>query len=137
MLRSIIALIGGFALMTFAAIVLTICAALLMGVTVSSTTPMYFQALVACATLAAAFGGYATAALAPDRHVGHSTILAVMVFIAQASNAMNPPPNQPRWYLITVLVVAPLAVFAGGRIRDRQRLRRAGTPPPSPAEEQA
>jgi len=125
MLRSIVALIGGFALMAFTVLILTILAALVMGVTAATVTVAYFQVLVACAIGAAAFGGYATAALAPDRHVGHSTILAVMVLIAQASSALNPPPNQPRWYLLTLLVAAPLAAFAGGRIRERQRLRRA------------
>ena len=125
MLRSIIALIGGFALMAFTLLIATICAALAMGVTAATVTTAYFQVLVGCAILAAAFGGYSTAALAPDRHVGHSTILAVMVLIAQASTALNPPPNQPRWYLLTLLVAAPLAAFAGGRIRERQRFSRA------------
>lgn len=125
MLRSIIALIGGFALMAFTLLIATICVALAMGVTADSVTTSYFQVLVACATLAAVFGGYATASLAPERHSAHVAILATMVLIAQASTALNPPANQPRWYLMTLVVVAPLGTLAGGWLRDWQRRRRA------------
>jgi hypothetical protein len=124
-LRSIVALIGGFALMAFALLIATIAVALAMGVTADSVTTSYFQVLVACAALAAAFGGYATASLAPARHAAHAAILATMVLIAQASTALNPPANQPRWYLMTLVVVAPLGALAGGLLRQRQRRRRA------------
>ena len=75
--------------------------------------------------LAAAFGGYATASLAPGQHSAHAAILATMVLIAQASTVLNPPAHQPRWYLMTLVVVAPLGALAGGLLRQWQRRRRA------------
>lgn len=123
MLKSVIALIAGFAIMTFTILVATIVAASVLPFTQGAPTTQFLALNVFYSAAAAAFGGYATASLAPERPSAHVLILAVMVLIMGASSFLAPQPGQERWNLAAVLVLSPICVFLGGRVREAQRRR--------------
>ena len=127
-LRSVIALVGGFAIMTFTLLVATVVAAAVMRTSPGVETTPFFETILASAVLAAAFGGYSTASLAAQHHAAHTVILATMVLIMGASTALNPPAGQPQWLVLGELVLTPLAVLGGGQLRALQRRRHAAGP---------
>jgi hypothetical protein len=127
MIRSVIAVVGGFAIMAFTMLVLTIVAAVALGAEAGTEPLSYFVAVLGAAMIGAAVGGYATASLAPARHAAHVTALVVTVVCMQATAALDSPANQPKWVNLAQLVLAPLAAWAAGRVRIARR-----TPPRSP-----
>lgn len=131
MLRSAIALVAGFAILTFALLGATIVVALVLGVEPGAPTTAFLATVLACGGLAAAFGGYSTAALAPSRHAAHVLGLAAMIVLTDTSSLLHPRPGQPIWYLVTTLVVQPLLAVAGGRLRTHGRPAAAGYRQPS------
>ena len=127
MLRSVIALIAGFAIMTFTILIATIIAALMLDISPGAPTTQFLALNVFYSAAAAAFGGYATASLAPERPSAHVLILAVMVLIMGVSSLLAPQPGQERWNLVAVLVLGPVCAFIGGRIRGMQLRRTQGS----------
>jgi hypothetical protein len=125
-IRSIIALIGGFAIMTFSVMVLTILAAWVFGVMRGEPTPPYLAASIVLSAISAAAGGYSTAALAPGRALAHAAGLAVMVLVLGVYSALNPQPGQPLWYLAALAAIGPVFALAGGALATRRR-RGVGT----------
>jgi hypothetical protein len=121
MIRSVIAVVGGFAIMAFVMLVLTIVAAVALGAEAGKEPHAYFVAVVGAAMIGAAVGGYATASLAPGRHAAHVTALVVTVVCMQASAAFDAPANQPKWVNLAQIVLAPLAAWAAGRVRIARR----------------
>lgn len=129
MLKSVVALIAGFAIMTFTILIATIVAVSAFPAAAGARTMEFLAVSIFSAVASAAFGGYATASLAPDRTSAHVLILAVMVLISAASGLIAPQPGQETWYLIALLVVEPIGVVGGGRIRTAMRSRESrGTP---------
>ena len=123
MLKSVIALIAGFAIMTFTILIATIVAVSALTITPSAPTTQFLALNVFYSAAAATFGGYATASLAPERPSAHVLILAMMVLIMGVSGFLAPQPGQQRWNLVAVLVLSPIGVFLGGRLREAQRRR--------------
>lgn len=117
-LKTIVALIAGFAIMTFTILVATIVVALAMGVQ-RGTLPTPFLAVMVCVTaLASGFGGYASASLAPSRPTVHAAILATMVFVQHVYTILFPLEGQQAWYLWALAISGPIFAVAGGRIRE-------------------
>jgi hypothetical protein len=130
-LRSIMALIGGFAIMAFLTIVLMVVAAWSLHLSVGARTESWFVANVVVSGLAALAGGYSAAALAPNRPRTHAIALAIMILAMSLSQFIQPPqsplpltqlslPAQPRWYAGALTLISPLAAVLGGMLR-RQR----------------
>jgi hypothetical protein len=66
--------------------------------------------------LSAALGGYATARLAQANPLIHTLALALIVLLLSAMTAMQSRGKQPVWYLLLMVGIAPIGVFAGGAI---------------------
>ena len=121
MVRSIIALVGGFAIMAFLVFVLTIAVAAAFGVTDGAPTTPYIVANLMLSAGSALAGGYATAALAPSRAFAHSIGLSVMVLAMALSTLGHPAAGQPSWYPAAIAAIGPLFALAGGGVRLWQR----------------
>lgn len=121
MLKSVIALVAGFAIMTFGQLVATVVLALALGVQPGTPSPAFLPGSLALGALAAAFGGFATAALAPRRHGAHVLVLMAMILVMGLSNLLTPPPGQPNWYLVAALAAQPAFAGVGGLLRLRRR----------------
>ncbi len=130
MLKTVIALIAGFAIMTFTIVVAAVVTAMLMEPNRFAPTPAFLAIGVAYSSLAAAFGGYATAALAPDRPSAHTAVLAVMVMVYSASNYLTPRAGQEPFHLALLIVLGPAFALAGGKLRVLQQSRREQAEPP-------
>jgi hypothetical protein len=117
MLRTVIALIAGFAILAFGQLVATIVLAFALGVQPGVSNPAFYPGSLACGALAAAVGGYATAALAPRRHGAHVLVLMAMILMMALSNVITPPAGQPGWYLAAALVAQPAFAGVGGLVR--------------------
>jgi hypothetical protein len=128
MIRSIIALVGGFAIMVFLVFLLTIAVAAALGATDGTLGTPYIVASLVLSAAAALTGGYATASLAPERPFAHTIGLVVMVVAMTLSSLGHALPGQPAWYPAAIAVIEPLFVLAGGSLRLRQRRARTLTP---------
>jgi hypothetical protein len=69
-------------------------------------------------------GGYVTAALAPQRPIGHVMVLGaigtVVAAIAAAATWNAGPALGPRWYPLMLVVTALPCVWLGGALRLRR-----------------
>ena len=124
MLRMVIALIAGFAIMTFIVLLATIAEAMATGAVAVNPTGAHLVVNVGYTAAAALVGGYATASLAPARPAAHAAVLAAMAFIVAASSLLYPQPDQERIYLALLMAASPLGVLAGGWLRGAQVRRR-------------
>lgn len=115
--QSIAALIGGFAIMVFLTIALTVAEVAAFGVRTGEPTAEYLAASLLLSAVAAFAGGFATAALAPNRPRAHTTGVAIMVFVAALSSLGNPHPGQPVWYPAALVVLGPSCALLGGFFR--------------------
>lgn len=115
--RSVVALLGGFAIMAMLVFVLVALAAWATGARALEPTSTSLALNLAASALAAATGGYSTAALAPWRPRAHTIGLAVMVLAMAASQIGHPQPGQPLWYPAALAVIGPLFTLVGGTLR--------------------
>lgn len=115
-LRSIIALVGGFAIMAFAYVVI-LALAVFVGVRAGPPGTAFLVTNLVVSALSAVAGGYATAVLAPHSPRGHTVGLALMVLAMSLSQLAHPAPGLPRWYPAALAVVGPACALLGGFLR--------------------
>jgi hypothetical protein len=117
-LRSIIALVGGFAIMAFLMFALVAIAAWVIGARAGDQySPAMLGANIGLFAIAALAGGYATASLAPGRPRLHAAVLAGMVLAMTVSTIASPPAGAPRWFPVTLAVIGPVFAVLGGVLR--------------------
>jgi hypothetical protein len=122
-LRSIIALVGGFAIMAFAYVVILMLAVFI-GVRAGPPGVAFHVTNLVISALSAVAGGYATAVLAPQNPRGHTVGLALMVMAMALSQVAQPAPGVPRWYAVALAFIGPASALLGGYLR-----RPRSTPP--------
>ena len=121
-LHAFLALAAGFATM---AALIAIVTALLRKLTpdwadaAGVPKPAYVFVNLGFSFLAAAAGGCVTAWIAEHDPLIHVLALAITVLLLAALSALQQRGRQPVWYLLTLVVIAPLGVFVGGLIRLR------------------
>jgi peptidoglycan/LPS O-acetylase OafA/YrhL len=124
LLRSFLAVIVGYMVMMLVVVALTFILVNTMGIPTGHPTAGYLAANVVYSVLAAAVGGFATAALAPRKPVQHAAVLgAVMLVLAVISYRMY-AGQQPPWYRAMMLVVPSLFAVAGAALQARNAPRR-------------
>ena len=69
--------------------------------------------------LAAAAGGYVTAWASAANPLIHVLVLGIVVLAMAALSALQSKGMQPVWYALTLLVLMPFGVLAGGLVRLR------------------
>lgn len=69
--------------------------------------------------LAAAAGGYVTAWVAEQNPLIHVLALAITVLLLAALSALQQRGKHPIWYLLPLVALTPVGVFAGGLVRLR------------------
>lgn len=69
--------------------------------------------------LAAAAGGYVTAWTAHANPLVHVLALAIVILVLSALSALQQRGQQPIWYMLALVAIAPVGVFAGGLLRLR------------------
>ena len=121
-LHAFLALLCGFA--TIAALVAVI-TALLRKLTPGwvsgkgAPKPGYIFVNLGYSFLAAAAGGYVTAWIAAHNSLVHVLALAITVLLLAALSALQQRGQQPLWYMLALVALTPLGVFAGGLVRLR------------------
>lgn len=84
---------------------------------------------IAYRTVDSILGCYLTATLAPDRPRAHALVLGIIGVALSSMGAMatmdKGPQFGPKWYPITLVIIALPCAFIGGTLRQRQ-LRRSG-----------
>jgi hypothetical protein len=121
-LHAFLALLAGFA--TMAALV-AVATALLQKLTPEwvsekgTPKPGYIFINLGYSFLAAAAGGYVTAWIAAHNPLVHVLALAIIVLLLAALSALQQRGEQPVWYMLALVALAPLGVFAGGLVRLR------------------
>ena len=121
-LHAFLALLCGFA--TIAALVAVI-TALLQRLTPGWVSekglpkPGYIFVNLGYSFLAAAAGGYVTAWIAAHNPLVHVLALAITVLLLAALSALQQRGEQPVWYMLALVALTPLGVFAGGLVRLR------------------
>ncbi len=121
-LHAFLALVAGFATMAVLVIVLT---ALLLRMVPSwvgaegRPQPGYIFVNLGYSFLAAAAGGYVTAAIAAANPLIHVLALGMVVLALAALSALQSRGKQPIWYQLALVAISPLGVLAGGLVRLR------------------
>lgn len=125
-LHAFLALVSGFATMGLLVAVITILLQKLTPGWVGETgrlgekpKPGYIFVNLGYSFLAAAAGGYVTAWMARQNPLVHVLALAIVVLLLAALSALQQRGQQPVWYLLMLVALTPLGVFAGGLIRLR------------------
>lgn len=119
MLRTIVALIAGFAIMAFTILIATVVIALAMGVQRGELPTPFLIVMVVVSALASGLGGYSTASLAQDRPTVHAAILATMIFVQHVYTILFPIEGQESWYVWALAISGPALALAGGQLRER------------------
>jgi NADH:ubiquinone oxidoreductase subunit 6 (subunit J) len=125
-LHAFLSLATGFAMIALLAIAM---AALLARVAPSWTdaagktsrglTPGYAFVNLGSSFLAAAAGGYGTAWMAAANPLILVLALAIVVLAISALSALQARGQQPIWYQLLLVAIAPVGVLAGGLVRLR------------------
>lgn len=118
MLRTVVALIAGFAIMAFTILIATIGIALAMNVQRGVLPTSFLVVMVVVSALASGLGGYSTASLARDRPTVHAAILATMIFVQHVYAILFPVEGQETWYIWSLAIGGPLLALAGGKLRE-------------------
>jgi len=122
-LRSVLAVLGGF--LTMAIVVMMFTGALKMLLPSwfpadGAPTGSYLIVNVAYSFVAALAGGYVAAKLFAQLPMQHAIALGAFVLVMSIISAMYYKARQPRWYQMLLAVVMPLAVVLGSYIRTRR-----------------
>ena len=124
MLRSILAVLGGFATMAVIVMATTAlaAAALIPGGMQTMMTPgrplpaRYLTANLVGSALAAFIGGFVTVRLAPDKPFVHGIALALLMCVMGVLSARQAGDRQPRWYQVVLCTVMPAVALVGAYI---------------------
>jgi len=81
--------------------------------------PAYAFVNLGYSFLAAAAGGFVTAWASAANPLIHVLVLGIVVLAMAALSALQSRGMQPVWYALTLLVLMPFGVFAGGVVRMR------------------
>ena len=126
MLRSAMAIVGGYLVMVM---VVGLCTYALMLLTPSwfpGTAPPpgpYLAVNIAYSVVAALAGGYVAAWIAPRRPVKHALLLAVFALVMAIASAVLQGDRQPRWYQVVLAVCMPMVIALGGWARAHSGTR--------------
>ena len=128
MLRSVLAVLAGLAIMFVAVMVgnLVAAAALLGdgamtgGATAAPLPGAYLVANLGISLAAALLGGYTTARMIGRRSLPQVLVLAGLIALLGLVSAFGPASaGQPRWYAWVLPVIGVVGVLAGGHIGSR------------------
>lgn len=126
LLRSVAAVVVGFAVLTFGSV---ITGRLLISTLGVEPGPLlggdYVAASFAARAAISVLAGFLTALLAPRAPRLHAGVLAgILIFFSLASLAglsAAGGSSGPQWYPVVMLVLGPVGVLAGGALRARRR----------------
>ena|SRR5437762_959527 len=121
MLQSVASVVAGYFAMAAIVIVGTIAAtaATMPGGLAAAKNPdlvlprNYLIANLALSFVAAMFGGWLCARLAPDNPLIHAAVLVVLLIVMSAISAKSQARNQPSWYPWTIGVAGAAGVLIG------------------------
>lgn len=124
MLRSVVAVLSGFAVTFLLVMVLAAGAALAFGlplmVDASQPAPQpgagYLAANLLISVVAAVAGGWTTARLSAHSPHVHAIALAAFIALMGSLSLRVPQPGQPDWYPWALVIIGPLGVLAGGML---------------------
>lgn len=124
-MRSVLAVVAGFAAMAVIVIVATIVLAALLHPEAEGgpTTPTsaWLAVNFAYSFAAAALGGWVTARLAPRAPFGHAVALAALALaFALPGIVGGAQPGQPAWYPPVLAALALAGILIGGRFAARR-----------------
>jgi hypothetical protein len=122
-MRSVAAVLAGFAIMSVLVVAgIAAAAALMLGGSQVPTTP-YLAVNLGYSAAASALGGYLTARLASRRPLTHALVLAALVGALGVASALAAPPSsgQPAWYPWVVSGLGVVGVALGGSTLARAR----------------
>ncbi|HKV08809.1 MAG TPA: hypothetical protein VJ725_11765 [Thermoanaerobaculia bacterium] len=125
MIRSVLAVIAGY---------VVICVVVL---SLSSLYPPvtfgFMMLFIAYGFVAAALGGYVTAAVAGRHHLRHAIVLAAVGVTLAVLALVFSIHQEALWYQFANMAVPTAGVLLGGWVRERQARRARALPPVSPA----
>ncbi|HYL79137.1 MAG TPA: hypothetical protein VEU96_33410 [Bryobacteraceae bacterium] len=116
-LRSVLAVLGGYATMAFVVILFTGIVKMLAPAWMAmegKPAASYLAVNLTYSFVAALLGGYVAAWIAARLPVQHALALGVLVLLGSIASAMQTGDRQPRWYQAALAILMPLAVVLGG-----------------------
>ncbi len=119
LIRSVLAVLGGFATMmilvgTATAVAVRLMLTTAIPGTMPQPTPAYLAINLAYSGLFALIGGYATGFLAGRAPFAHCVALAGLTLLMGVLSMKQYAGQQPRWYQLVLAVCMPILVAGGG-----------------------
>jgi hypothetical protein len=124
LVRSILAVAVGYAVIAALVMLGTVAAAALGATPDAAAAPGYMAASLVLGFLAAGMGGWSCAALAGARVREHTAALAALLVLVMLTMLAVGTP-QPAWYLGLLALSGTAGVLGGGVLRERTRARAA------------
>jgi len=118
-LRSVLAIIGGFASMAVIVMVCTVVSMKALNLKSGQPTPVYLGINVAYSLLAALLGGFIAAKIAGKSPLAHGIALAALMLVLSALSFKTSAGGQPFAYRIFLVIGPPLAAIAGAELARR------------------
>jgi hypothetical protein len=124
-LRSVLAVLAGFALMISLVIACNLLATRAMNIP-GHPTPGYLVVSAAFSLLAAVAGGWLAARLSGYNPMHHALALAMLLGLLSLAMLIEPSPAQPYGYQLLMAALPPFAALTGGYLAAR-RMRHNST----------
>jgi hypothetical protein len=118
--RSVLAVVGGFAAMAVIVIAVTPLAMKAMRVEIARPTRSYMVVNLAYSFTAALAGGYLAALIAGRAPIGHGVALAVFMLVMSGVSAKQSWGQQPKWYVAVLSLGGPVFCMLGAWLRSTQ-----------------
>jgi hypothetical protein len=115
-LRSVLAVLAGFAVMFVLVIVCTLLSLALMHLKTGHPTPGYLVINVVYSLAAAVAGGWVAARVAGYRPLAHGVALALLMFVQGGLFLLHPAASQPFLYQVFLVIFPPLAAIGGSAL---------------------
>ena len=115
--RSILAILAGYATMAAIVIVLTLFSMKVFSLQSGHPTPVYLALNVVYSAIAAGLGGYVAAAIGCRSPVVHGLVLAALMLALSVVSFNTSSAGQPFGYRVFLVAVLPLAAIAGAALR--------------------
>jgi hypothetical protein len=121
-MRSLVAVVVGFAAMAAAVIVATMVLGPLPGMAAAGggASNLWLVVNLTYSLLAAMLGGWLAAHLAPRRRFEHGAAIAAFVAVSYLFGGGAAQPGQPAWYPLVITAVGIVGLLAGSYRRSQR-----------------
>jgi uncharacterized BrkB/YihY/UPF0761 family membrane protein len=120
MVKSIVAVVAGYAVMAVLVIITTMLAAAFLLNDSSEVTSSYLVVNLILSLISAVVGGWVTAKLAPNNKKRHVQMLAGLIVVLGLLSLTQTVAGQPAWYPWVIMLIGAAGALYGGSYYEKK-----------------